>query len=159
MKKTVFRREGRDEHEDEHAVAATAVRTRHDDHDRVQFDGFVAPGDTPAEQADRALSFADRFLREYCDGRLSDVTMIRHYVRADLLPDAEFEIGGVCREYFEPPELPATVMVGVDDIVGGDHAVKMEMVATVPHDRDTTELEVVELPPPPGYTNSAERTE
>ncbi|ESP89595.1 hypothetical protein [Candidatus Halobonum tyrrellensis] len=153
MEKTVFRRENRGDD----AVAATAVRTRHADHDRVQLDGFVAPGETPREQADRALSFADRLLDEYCGGSLDDVTVIRHYVREDLLPEAEFEIGEACRERFAPPDLPATVMVGVSDVVGGDHAVKMEMAATIPHDREETE--VVELPPPPGYTNSAERSE
>lgn len=153
MEKTVFRRENRDDD----AVAATAVRTRHEDHDHVQLDGFVAPGDTPQEQADRALSFADKFLSEYCDGGLADVTMIRHYVREDLLPEAEFQIGAACREYFEPPELPGTVMVGVSDVVGGDHAVKMEMEAIIPHEREETT--VVELPPPPGYTTSADRTE
>lgn len=149
----MFRRENRGDD----AVAATAVRTRHPDHDRVQLDGVVAPGETPGEQAERALSFADRLLREYCDGSLADVTMIRHYVREDLLPEAEFAIGEACREQFAPPDLPGTVMVGVSDVVGGDHAVKMEMEATVPHDREETE--VVELPPPPGYTNSAERSE
>lgn len=157
MEKTVFRRENRDDVEDD-AVAATAVRTRHTDHDHVQLDGFVAPGETPREQANRALSFADRFLREYCDGSLEDVTMIRHFVREDLLPEAEFEIGAACREHFQPPELPGTVMVGVSDVVGGDHAVKMEMEATIPHEREETK--VVEIPPPPaGYTNSADRTE
>ncbi|WP_313694061.1 hypothetical protein [Halorarum halobium] len=153
MEKTVFRRENREDD----AVAATAVRTCHADHDHVQFDGFVAPGETPRAQADRALSFADRFLREYCDGSLADVTMIRHYVREDLLPEAEFEIGEACREHFSPPELPGTVMVGVSDVVGGDHAVKIELEARIPHERGETE--VVELPPPPGYTNSAERIE
>ncbi|EMA46290.1 hypothetical protein [Halococcus saccharolyticus] len=157
MEKTIFRRKRRDEHED--AVAATAVRTRHADHDHVQMDGFTPPGDTPKAQADRGLSFADRFLREYCGGSLEDVTMIRHFVREDLLPDAEFEIGAACRDHFEPPEIPATVMVGVSDIVGGDHAVKMELEATIPHDHAETPVEVVELPPPPGYTNSAARTE
>lgn len=153
MEKTVFRRENRGED----AVAATAVRTRHADHDRVQLDGFVPPGETPEDQANRGLRFADKFLREYCDGRLADVTMIRHYVREDLLPEAEFEIGEACRNHFEPPELPGTVMVGVSDIVGGDFAVKMELEATIPHERE--EPEVVELPPPPGYTSSADRTE
>jgi hypothetical protein len=153
VEKTVFRRENREDD----AVAATAVRTRHADHDHVQLDGFVAPGETPKEQADRALSFADRFLSEYWDETLADMTMIRHYVRENLLPEAEFEIGEACRDYFEPPELPGTVMVGVSDVVGGDHAVKMEMEATIPHEREETE--VVELPPPPEYTNSAERTE
>jgi hypothetical protein len=153
--KTVFRREDRGED----AVAATAVRTSHQDHDRVQLDGFVAPGDTPREQAERGLSFAETFLTEYCDGRLEDVTMIRHYVRAGLLPEAEFEIGAACREYFSPPELPATTMIGVSDVVGGDHALKMELRATVPHDRGATDVDVVELPPPPsGYTTSAERS-
>ena len=149
----MFRRENREDD----AVAATAVRTRHADHDHVQLDGFVAPGETPKEQADRALSFADRFLSEYWDETLADMTMIRNYVRENLLPEAEFEIGEACRDYFEPPELPGTVMVGVSDVVCGDHAVKMEMEATIPHEREETE--VVELPPPPGYTNSAERTE
>lgn len=153
MEKTVFRRENRGED----AVAATAVRTRHAEFDHVQLDGVAGPGDTPREQTDRVLSFADRFLREYCDGRLADVTMIRHYVREDLLPDAEFEIGAACRDHFEPPELPATVMVGVSDVVGGDAASKVEMVARVPHDREA--VEVVELPPPPGYVTSADRTE
>jgi hypothetical protein len=153
MEKTVFRREDRGEN----AVAATAVRTRHEGYDHVQLDGFVAPGDTPKDQADRALSFAGKFLNRYCDGQLSDVTMIRHYVRADLLPEAEAEIGEACRDYFEPPELPGTVMVGVSDIVGGDHAVKMEMEATIPHGESN--IEVVELPPPPGYVTSDDRTE
>ncbi|MEZ3114382.1 hypothetical protein RYH80_00375 [Halobaculum sp. MBLA0147] len=155
MEKTVFRRADRGDD----AVAATAVRTRHADHDRVQLDGFVPPGDDPRAQADRGLSFAEEFLSRYCDGDLRDVTAIRHYVREDLLPEAEFEIGAACREHFDPPELPATVMVGVSDVVGGDHALKMELRATVPHDRETTDVEVVELPPPPGYTSSAERTE
>lgn len=145
MEKTVFRREGRGDD----AVAATAVRTRHSDHDRVQLDGVVGPGETPREQAERVLRFAERFLREYCDGELSDVTMIRHFVRDDVLSEAEEQIGAACREYFAPPELPATVMVGVSDIVGGDRAVKIEMEATIPH--DGTEADVVELPPPPGY--------
>ncbi|NEU55936.1 RidA family protein [Halorussus sp. MSC15.2] len=153
MEKTVFRRENRGDD----AVAATAVRTRHADHDRVQLDGVVGPGETPREQADSVLSFADKFLREYCDGRLADVTMIRHYVRADLLPEAETEIGEACRDHFDPPELPGTAMVGVSDVVGGDRAVKIEMEATIPHDR--TEVEVVELPPPPGYVTSEDRTE
>jgi len=155
VEKTVFRREDRGDD----AVAATAVRTRHADHDRVQLDGFVPPGETARDQADRGLSFAATFLSEYCGGGLRDVTTIRHYVREDLLPKAEFEIGAACRDHFEPPELPATVMVGVSDIVGGDAAVKVELRATVPHDRETTETEVVELPPPPGYTSSADRTE
>ncbi|MFC4543102.1 hypothetical protein ACFO5R_14325 [Halosolutus amylolyticus] len=151
MEKTVFRREDRGDD----AVAATAVRTRHGDHDRVQLDGVVGPGDTPREQADRVLSFADRFLREYCDGRLADVTMIRHYVREDLLPEAETEIGAACRSHFDPPELPTTVMVGVSDVVGGDRAVKIEMEATIPHDR--AETTVVELPPSPGYVTSEDQ--
>ncbi|WP_435128668.1 RidA family protein [Halobaculum sp. D14] len=96
------------------------------------------------------LHFAERFLREYCDGELSDVTMIRHFVSDDALPEAEAEIGAACREYFAPPELPATVMVGVSDVVGGDRDVKIEMEATVPHDRDGHDVDVVELPPPPG---------
>jgi len=153
MEKTVFRRENRGDD----AVAAAGVLTRHANHDHVQLDGVVAPGDTPKAQADRALSFADRFLSEYCDGRLADVTMIRHFVREDLLPEAEFEIGEACRDHFEPPDLPGTVMVGVSDVVGGDHAVKIEMEARIPHERK--EAEVVELPPPPGYTTSADRTE
>lgn len=153
MEKTVFRRENRGDD----AVAATAVRTRHANHDHVQLDGFVPPGETPRDQADRGLAFADKLLEEYCGGGLEDVTMIRHYVREDLLPEAEFQIGAACREYFEPPNLPGTVMVGVSDIVGGDFAVKMEMEATIPHEREETE--VVELPPPPGYTTSAERDE
>ena len=153
MEKTVFRREGRGDD----AVAASAVLTRHENHDFVQLDGICPPGDTPREQADRGLSFFDRFLREYCDGRLGDVTMIRHFVREDLLPEAEFQIGDACRDRFEPPELPGTVMVGVSDVVGGDAAVKMEAEARIPHER--VETDVVELPPPPGYATSADRTE
>lgn len=153
MEKTVFRRKERGDD----AVAATAVRTRHEDYDYVQMDGVLGPGDTAKEQAERVLSFFDRFLREQCDGRIGDTTMIRWYVREDLLPDAEMEIGAACREHFEPPELPGTVMVGVSDIVGGNSAVKTELEARIPHDR--TETDVVELPPPPGYANSADRTE
>ncbi|KZN25059.1 hypothetical protein A4G99_00520 [Haladaptatus sp. R4] len=153
MEKTVFRRKGRGDD----AVTVTAVKTRHEDYDYVQMDGVIGPGDTPKEQAERVLSFFDRFLREHCDGRLGDTTMIRWYVREDLLPEAEREIGAACREHFEPPELPGTVMVGVSDIVGGNSALKTELEARIPHDRKETN--VVELPPPPGYANSADRTE
>lgn len=52
--------------------------------------------------------------------------------REALLPDAELAIGETCRNHFEPPELPGAVMVGVSDVVGGDHAVKMELEATIP---------------------------
>lgn len=157
MEKTVFRRENRGENHDGEAIAATAVRTRHDDHDRVRLDGFVAPGETPKAQADRAHSFIDRLLKEYCDGSIDDLILTRYYVREDLLPDAEFDIGESAREFFEAPDLPATVMVGVSDVVGGDHAFKMEAEAVIPHEREETQ--VVELPPPPGYVNSADRTE
>lgn len=153
MEKTVFRREGRGDD----AVAASAVRTRHENFDFVQLDGICPPGDTPRERAERGLWFFDEFLREYCDGSLADVTMIRHYVRADLLPDVEFEVGAACREYFDPPELPGTVMVGVADVVGGDAPLKMEAEARIPHER--CETAVVELPPPPGYTTSADRSD
>jgi hypothetical protein len=48
-------------------------------------------------------------------------------------------------------------MVGVSDVVGGDAALKMEAEARIPHER--AETEVVELPPPPGYATSADRSD
>ena len=48
MEKAVFRR--RDREDD--AVAATAVRTRHADHDRVQLDGLVVPSEVAHPHSD-----------------------------------------------------------------------------------------------------------
>ena len=123
----------------------------------MQLDAVVGTGETIRERAASVLWLADRFLRECCDGRLSDVTVIRHHVRGDLLPDAEFEVGAACRERFDPPELPATTMVGVSNAVGGDNPVKIETEARIPHDR--SDHEVIELPPAPGYVSSADRDE
>lgn len=121
----MFGRAGRDERENHHAVAATAVRTRHDDHSYGRMDGFVPPGETSVEQTDRGLSFTERVFKRYGDGCSRAVTVLRRTARADLFPDAELKIGGGCRDYVAPPMLSSTPAIVVASSSDGGGAVKM----------------------------------
>jgi enamine deaminase RidA (YjgF/YER057c/UK114 family) len=117
---------------DEPAVA-NGVVTHHPDHDRVRLSGLTWPEGTPAEQTRRLLAYVETLLERECDGDIADVTYLRFFLREAHTDEATREaIEAVEREFFDPPALPGTTMVGVADLLADGAAFELEVEAMVP---------------------------
>jgi enamine deaminase RidA (YjgF/YER057c/UK114 family) len=128
---------------DEPAVA-NGVVTHHSDHDRVQLSGMTWPEGRPAEQTRHLLAYVETLLERELDGAVGDVTYLRFFLREAHADETTREaIEAVEREFFEPPALPGTTMVGVADLLIEGAAFELEVEAVVPtRERDVEWLEL-----------------
>lgn len=125
---------------DEPAVA-NGVVTHHPDHDRVRLSGMTWPEGTPAEQTRHLLAYVETLLERELGGAVGDVTYLRFFLREEHADEAAREaIETVEREFFDPPDLPGTTMVGVADLLVEGAAFELEVEAMVPTREGETEL-------------------
>lgn len=114
-------------------AVANGVVTHHPDHDRVRLSGMTWPDGTPAEQTRHLLAYVQTLLERELDGEMADVTYLRFSLREEHADEATREaIETVEREFFEPPALPGTTMVGVADLLVDGAAFELEVEAMVP---------------------------
>ena len=114
-------------------AVANGVVTHHPDHDRVRLSGMTWPEGTPAEQTRHLLAYVETLLERELDGEIADVTYLRFFLREAHADEATREaIEAVEREFFDPPTLPGTTMVGVADLLVADAAFELEVEAMVP---------------------------
>ncbi|MFB6206885.1 MAG: RidA family protein [Haloglomus sp.] len=136
MRKTTFVRGDARE-----PTVANGVVTHHPDHDRVRLSGMTWPEGSPGEQARRLLAYVEALLERELDGEIGDVTYLRFFLRETHADEATREaIEAVEREFFEPPALPGTTMVGVADLLAEGAAFELEVEAMVPTRERETEL-------------------
>lgn len=132
----------------EDPAVANGVVTHHPDHDRVRLSGMTWPEGSPAEQTRRLLAYVETLLERELDGAMADVTYLRFFLRETHTDEATREaIERVEREFFDPPALPGTTMVGVADLLVEGAALELEVEAMVP--AREREVETLTLSPAP----------
>lgn len=118
---------------------AYATVTHKDGYRHVRFAGGTARGESVAEQVRTVLERRRRALRDL-GGDLDDVVATRFYVLADRLSrETQARVDEVRADLFERPDVPASTMVGVADLLG-DALVEVELEAEIPDDGRDTEV-------------------
>lgn len=119
--------------------SAYATVTEHEGYRRVLFSGGTHPEGTIAEQTRTVLEYRREALTDL-GGSMADVVVTRFYVLADRLDrETQARLHEVRAELFDPPDLPASTMIGVAALLG-DALVEVELEAEIPSDRWETKV-------------------
>lgn len=132
---------------DAESAPASSLGTvvHHDDRREVTLSGAVWPHGDVEEQTRSVLEYVEGVLVDDLGGSLADVTHLRFFVREDhLSPAKRARIQDVRREFFAPPDIPGSTMVGVAALVDDDALLEVEAEAVLPADGWETERQTAE---------------
>ncbi|WP_440770021.1 Rid family hydrolase [Natronorubrum sp. DTA28] len=99
----------------------------------VSLSGLIHPDGSPIEQARRIFEIIEEIIEDDLDGDLTDITLLRFYVRDDALTtELRQQLHELRRDLFDYPDFPAATMIGVSRLVDEDAALEIEVEAVIP---------------------------
>ena len=143
MKKTVLAPEygDIDSEELDTTVSSLGVVTHRNGYRKVVLSGALWPDGSLEEQTETILEYVHEAVVDELGGSMDDVTLLRFFVRDDVLtPENRAKIHEVRGDFFDLPHYPASTMVGVSTLVAGDALLEIEAEAEIPDDEWSAEV-------------------